>query len=380
MIEAPKKEPATFLWTGTALGEARCLPPRYYTSEEIFKVEMEYVHRRNWFFVGRAEELAKPGDYRAIDTVGGPVLLVRDQDSVLRAFANFCRHRGAVLHEGCGNRKSLLCPYHAWAFRLDGRLLAAPGMEGVPGFEQADNDLVPVRMAVWEGNIFLNFDDKAPDLMTHLGDYPDWVGSHRPGDMVCTYRYELEALCNWKLVLENAMETYHTGIVHARTVGAQKSLTIPARGQWRSIQVLSERSVATLDKDAEPPFPPIEGLSDQARKGTFFSLIDPVSHIAFAQDCMWWLTIRPVAVDRTMVAIGGAFPRAYTEQPDFEEKAKPYYERWEKVAREDLGILEKQQKGFTSALYRPGLFSWRDDVVHDMNQWLMAQLPQEYRI
>ena len=107
---------------------ANALPGRMYTSTSLFHAEMEYIHLRNWFFVGLAGELPMPGDYRAIDTVGGPLILLRDQGGELRAFANCCRHRGSLLLTGSGNVHALRCPYHAWAYGLDGSLLAVPAM------------------------------------------------------------------------------------------------------------------------------------------------------------------------------------------------------------------------------------------------------------
>jgi choline monooxygenase len=124
------------------------------------------------------------------------------------------------------------------------------------------------------------------------------------------------------------------------------------------------------------PFPAIEGLNEQARKGTYFTLVAPTTQFACAQDCIWWLAVRPVAVDRSVLSVGGCFPSAYTELPDFESRAAPYYRRWEAVALEDVGILEKQQRGLSSKLSRPRpRCPWRDDMVLAMNRWVMARLP-----
>jgi choline monooxygenase len=369
--------PAPFLWSGSALGSATGLPARCYVSPEIFALECEHILLRNWFFVARTEELSQPGDYRAIETVGGPVLLTHDETGTLHAFANTCRHRGCLLLEGSGNRRSVVCPYHAWTYRLDGRLRAAPGMQAVPGFALEAYGLLPLRTAIWEGCIFLNFDDAAPDLAAHLGDYPELLGSHRFGDMICTWRDEIEVACNWKLLLENAMESYHTGFVHAATVGAQTSVTFPTRGEWHAIQVQSRTSIATLEASAVPPFPPIAGLSAQARQGAFFTVIEPMTQFACAQDSMWWLAVRPVTVDRTVLSLGGCFPRETVALPDFVARAQAYYHRWRRVADEDVGILEKQQRGLRSCKSRPGPLSSRDDVVHAMNDWIRARLPIE---
>ncbi len=340
----------------------------------MFAEEVRRIHLKHWFFVGRADELREPGAFRALDTVGGPVLLTRDAEGVLHAFANVCRHRGSILAEGCGVAEKLVCPYHAWSFRLDGSLAGAPAMAEVPGFRREENGLIPIRLELWAGNIFLNFDAGAPDLLTHLGDLPQRFASHNVADMECTWRIEIETRCNWKLLLENAMETYHTGIVHAATVGAQASLTYPTRGEWLCIQVQSTRSIGVLDKAAPPPFQPIPTLDADARKGTYFTLIHPTTQFAAAQDCFWWLSVRPLACDRSVLSVGGCFPRESVALPDFPARAAPYYDRWEKVALEDVGILERQQIALGSHLYDPGLLSWRDDMVHAINDWIVDQL------
>jgi phenylpropionate dioxygenase-like ring-hydroxylating dioxygenase large terminal subunit len=349
------------------------LPLDFYTSPELFARERRQVLLRHWLFAGREDELPRTGDYRAFDTPGGPVVLIRGEDAALRVFANFCRHRGSLLLEGSGNCRRIVCPYHAWSYRADGSLLGCPDMEDAKGFDRRENGLVPVRMETWAGFVFITFNRHAPPLIEHLGDLPDRMASHRLDEMRCTWRISLKAACNWKLLLENSMETYHTGIVHRDSVGAQTSRSLDTRGAWRCIQVLSGRSIATLPDEA-PPFPPIEGLDEDALRGTYFTVIHPTCQFAVAQDCMWWLNVLPLAHDRSVLEIGGCFPDAVTRMPGFAAKAAPYYARWEKVGREDVGILERQQRGLGSALYRPGPLSRRDDQVQALSTWVLNEL------
>ena len=107
-------------------------------------------------------------------------------------------------------------------------------------------------------------------------------------------------------------------------------------------------------RDAAPTFDAIEGLDEDARQGTYFTVIHPTCQLVMAQDCMWWLNVTPLAHDRSLLEVGGCFPANVLEDPDFESKAAPYYERWEAVAREDVDILERQQRALGSVLYRPG--------------------------
>ncbi|HUI18041.1 MAG TPA: aromatic ring-hydroxylating dioxygenase subunit alpha [Alphaproteobacteria bacterium] len=355
--------------------EASALPGWCYASPEFFAWEMAEIHRRHWLFAGRVEELVLPGDFRAIDTAGGPVILLRDGEGTLRALANCCRHRGSLLLAGSGNLRAIRCPYHAWSYRLDGSLLAAPNMERTEGFEPAAHGLIPVRLECWQGFVFLNFDPAAPDLMTALGDLPERLAGYRFAEMSCTWRAEIECRCNWKLLVENALEAYHTGMVHRESVGAQREAVIPTRGDWLCLQVLSETSIAVLGD--RPPFPPIAALSPEAARGTYFTMIMPTTQFACAQDCMWWLAMRPIGPQRTLLSLGGCFPKATTALPDFAAQARPYYERWERVAREDVAMLERQQEGLASPLYRPGRLSWRDALVHEVHRWLAARVPAE---
>lgn len=355
------------------LSRAHSMPAGFYTSDEVFARERTEILLKSWVFAGRDDETPGPGDYRTLETVGGPVILIRGEDGVLRAFANFCRHRGALLLEGTGQALRIVCPYHAWSYFPDGRLYGCPDMADAEGFDRVENGLVPVRMEVWAGFIFLCFSEEAPPLAETLGDLSDRFASHRLDRMRCTWKVTLDCACNWKSILENAMETYHTGTVHRETVGAQTSRSVPTRGDWLCIQVLSTRSIATLP-DAAPSFPQIEGLDEDARLGTYFTVIHPTTQFAVAQDCMWWLSVLPLSAGRSRLEIGGCFPEATTQLPGFEERAQPYYERWEAVGREDIGVLEGQQKAISSVLYRPGPLSSREDQVQAIGVRVLERL------
>lgn len=364
---------AALVGTGAPLERATGLPGRMYTDPAVFGLERDALFHRRWLFVGRAEALDQSGAYRAVDTAGGPVVLVRGDDGVLRAFANVCRHRGSILLEGAGTCRRIVCPYHGWSYRTDGTLAHAPDMEGAADFDPSDNGLVAVRLADWAGFHFVCFDAATPPLMHCLGDLPDRLASHDPASMRHVWTLTLECACNWKLILENAMETYHTGLVHRDSVGTQTSRDVETQGDWLCIQVLSGRSIATLP-DAPPSFDPVATLDAEARKGTYFTIALPACQFAVAQDCLWWLNVIPRAADRTILEIGGCFPEAATNLSDFDERAKPYLERWEAVGREDVGILERQQRALESPLYRPGRLSHRDAMVRTFDLWVVNRL------
>ncbi len=125
------------------LEQGYTLPAAWYTDPATFAREQARIFRRAWQYAGLTEELPRPGDFLTRELGGAPVVLLRDRDGQLRAFANVCRHRGSQLVlDACGNRKTLQCHYHAWTYNLDGTLRAAPGMKDEPGFDRACHSLV----------------------------------------------------------------------------------------------------------------------------------------------------------------------------------------------------------------------------------------------
>ena len=153
-------------------GEASTLPAWCYTSQAFLQRERERIFPRAWLFAGRLEEVPE-GGYRAVETAGGPILLVRD--GALRAFANTCRHRGARLAAGSGRALRIVCPYHGWSYRLDGSLASAPEM----AIDISRYGLHRVAAEVWAGFVFICLARPATDLGTWLGDMTERLASHR---------------------------------------------------------------------------------------------------------------------------------------------------------------------------------------------------------
>src|ERR1041384_2348483 len=144
---------------------SRTLSQRYFVSPEIFAAELHKIFAANCVLVGHQSQLAEPGDYFLAEVDGESLIVAKDQRSTIRAFYNVCRHRGARLcEEQSGHAAAIQCPYHAWTYALDGRLLGAPHMDETPGFNKAEYPLKPARLGLWEGFIFLNVGDKGTGI------------------------------------------------------------------------------------------------------------------------------------------------------------------------------------------------------------------------
>ena len=369
-------DPQRYATTRLPASEASTLPPDAYTSGAFYRREVERIFMKQWNFMGRAEHLRQPGDFAALDFVGVPLIFVRDRQGRLRAFANSCRHRGTQLVEGEGQCKSFRCPYHSWVYDLDGTLLGAPEMERTAGFDRADYGLVPVRLAEWGGFVFVNFDPTSPSLRAQLGDVPDLLESYGLDDLACTRRKTFDIACNWKLFVENAMEEYHIATVHRVTIQANTAMDThgaePPRGNSAVLYSRHEGSMALLKGDVGFPF--IDSLRGKPAAGTYFVLLYPSTMLGMTKDCVWYLELRPRGPGRTTLIHGACFPRATVARPDFDQVVTRYYRRWDTTAAEDIRASEWQHKGLDSPFSRPGRFSFREVLVHEIDNWILDRV------
>jgi phenylpropionate dioxygenase-like ring-hydroxylating dioxygenase large terminal subunit len=355
--------------------EAETLPPWAYTSQEFYEREVERIFMKVWNFLGRADHIPNPGDYFTLNFAGVPLIIARDRAGGLRAFVNSCRHRGTILVEGDGNCRAFKCPYHSWAYSLEGELLGAPEMERTLNFDSSNSPLLAVRLETWAGFLFINFDPNAEPLTDYLGDLPDNLAGHTASDLVCVRRKAYDLNCNWKLFAENAKESYHIATVHRKTINQYASADVAkydyvaVRGQYAMNYAQHPGSMALLKGDAG--FPLIETLEGRAREGTLSPLIFPSTYIAATIDTLWYLELHPHGPDRTTLIHGACFPRKVVDRPDFHEVVKNYYKRWDITIEEDNVICELQQRGVSSPIWRQGRFCFREAVVHQIDNWVL---------
>ncbi|MBJ3776438.1 aromatic ring-hydroxylating oxygenase subunit alpha [Acuticoccus mangrovi] len=366
-------DPALYARVRLPLLQAETLPPWCYTSDSFFESEVDTIFRRMWNFVGRVDEIAEPGAYMTVDVCGEPLFVVRDAEGAIRAFANTCRHRGARLLCGMGQKRAISCPYHSWTYGLDGALRGAPGMEETEGFDRSRYGLIPVAIDIWAGFVFVSLDPDPAPLADQLGNLPEVFASYRFEDMVCVQRTEYDLACNWKIYIENAMEDYHTATVHRKSIGTQKTVREEAVGDWDAIFMPAEATIAVLPGDTTP-FPTIPSLKGRPAVGTYFTVLYPNTFFASTLDCMWWLQALPEGPGRCKVIHGVCFPKDTAARDDFAAVLPRYNRRWEKSLGEDNGISEEQQVGLNSRLGGPGRFSIHEPIVHAIGNWVLDRV------
>jgi choline monooxygenase len=194
------------------IATATTLPAAWYSDPAFFEHERQRVFRRGWVCAGVTDELPVPGAWSARTVGGVPVLLVRDRDGELRGFLNVCRHRAAPLCDDEGSGSVIRCPYHAWLYRHDGSLARAHGIGDPEGFDVADYSLKPVAVATWRRLVFVDLAN--PDARLDLGPLADAVDACPFEAMELVLSESDDRSFNWKALLENYSENYHTPFVH----------------------------------------------------------------------------------------------------------------------------------------------------------------------
>ncbi len=192
------------------------LPADWYTDPAVMRLERERIFARTWQYVGRAAQVAKPGDFFVSRTGHIPVVVLRDEEEVLRGYVNVCRHRGHEVASGEGNRRTLQCPYHAWTYGLDGCLRNAPRADREPDFPWDELSLVAVQVESWGPFVFVNPDLDGPPLAEVLGELPTIVAESGVELAALEFhgRRDWTLAANWKVAIENYLECYHCPVAH----------------------------------------------------------------------------------------------------------------------------------------------------------------------
>jgi phenylpropionate dioxygenase-like ring-hydroxylating dioxygenase large terminal subunit len=364
---------------GTSLEPA--LPREMYVDEAAWATEREVALFGQWYCLGRRDDLGldAPSRVLTVAVVGESVLVSSDENGVLHAAYNVCRHRGSQVRpvdgEGAGvacAASALRCPYHSWTYGLDGRLLKAPHTDLVPD-DHPDFSLHPVAVEAWGGFVFVHL---TPEDATPLNDAVDRVSTVLANyglerlSTGATLTYDVAA--NYKVLLENYNECYHCGPVHPELcrlvpafAGGGGDLTwddgVPQRdGTWTfTLSGTTDRS-------------PLPGLSEAERTRHKGDLVYPNLLVSASADHVAAFALHPRAVDRTEVVCTLLFDPGEVASARFDPSDA--VELWDLVNRQDWAVCESVQRGMSSRAYRQGWFAAMEDDSLDIRRWLLPLL------
>jgi choline monooxygenase len=362
-------------YPGTPDAACMTLPPQAYTDPGLYEIEVETIFKREWLLVGRANDIPDPGDWFTTQILDEPMLIVRGSDGEVRAMSNICRHRYMpIALEERGNAKRFVCAYHGWVYGTDGRLVAAPLMEGSLAFEKKGCALPEYRLEVWQGFIFVNLDDDALPLTPQLHEADAMLAHFRNADHVTGFSYDKIWEGNWKLATENGMEFYHHMGLHAGTLED----AMPARGAWvepapesgRFAHTRCPYSANSSYKEGEMArYIPGEDHFTELEKTSSYAIgLFPNISLAMSVDSNNWLSFIPLGPDRTRV-IGG-----YIVQPGYDaahpEGAAKRNRLLYDVNEEDAQATWRLQQVMRSVRAAPGPLNVREGTCAQFYKYL----------
>ena len=358
---------ATFHRTSTTFRQgSRTMPGAYYTSPDILAEEQERIFARHWQCVGRSERLARPGDFLVREIAGESLIVLRDRAGGVRAFFNVCRHRGTricMTHEGHFS-ETIQCPYHAWTWTTDGRLIGAPHMQEVAGFDKQDYPLHTAAAAEWEGFLFVNIAaEPEPFEAAYAPVLERFRRFNLPG-LRAGHGAHYEVRANWKLVFQNYSECLHCPIIHPQlnTVlpyqsGANDLVEGPFLGGYMELTP-PNRSATMSGKVCGKLVNPELAEADRGR--AFYYSLMPNFLLSIQPDYVNYYIVQAVTPELTIVDSEWLFHPDNEGDPDF--NPADAIEFWDTTNRQDWDIVQRSQLEIASHQYTPKPYSARENV------------------
>jgi Rieske 2Fe-2S family protein len=366
-----KKTAATFT------AGARTLARQYFVSPDVFAQEREKIFSKQWMLVGHQSQIAKAGDYFVQEVAGESVIIVRDKNGKVHGFYNVCRHRGTRLCEEKNGRLSaaIQCPYHAWTYGIDGRLIGAPHMDDVPGFDKADYSLHGVNLALWEGFIFVNLADEPSSLEEWFAPLAGKFAHWNMSILRSAKRIEYDVRANWKLIFENYSECYHCPGVHPTLAkltpydSAENDLSEgPFLGGFMPI---TKGHSLTMSGNACAL-----GVTDEAEEEekhrVFYYSIFPNMLLSMHPDYVMVHQLWPQSPERTLILCDWFFNPEAFDRADFHPEDA--IEFWDMTNKQDWHVCELSQQGIASRAYQPGPYSPRESIPAAWDREYLKQL------
>ncbi len=331
-----------------SIERGQTIPNAWYTDPAHLDREREWVFGHSWQYVGDASVVAEPGSYTTAVVGDIPVVVTRDEGGELHALANVCRHRHHLVATGAGRRKTLQCPYHAWTYRLDGRLHRAPGIDLAERPDCAALRLAPLAVEMWGPFLFVSLDREIAPLAEHMGSFPERTRDFCGVDideMVFRRREEYTVDVNWKVVIENFMECYHCPTIHKKTL---PGLTIDPY----DVESFDHADVL-LTRDEGDHAPAVTGNRFADSEGARFAFLALHPNTQFSvfgdMQAIAPRCVLPEGSHSTRVLFDFYFSRS---SPDSE--AKEFSEFVMTVLDEDFDAIRSVQAGLDTRLFEHG--------------------------
>jgi len=359
----------------------------FYTSATIFAAEQDEIFEKLWLCAARSSDLANPGQFKNVQIGRESVLVVRGKDGALRAFLNVCRHRGAALcTESEGQvKRSLQCPYHAWTYALDGKLIAAPNLASLKepsgeGIDRYEYGLIPVALTEWLGYAWVCLADEPPsfeddvigEVTRRLGD-PTAVDHYDITSLSVGRRVVYDVAANWKLIVENFMECYHCATIHPELTEVLPEFAQGLAAQYyvgHGAEFGSDISGFTIDGSAG--FDTLPGVTEDQDRRYYAITIKPTVFVNLVPDHIIFHRMYPLAPDRTIVECDWLYTADVVEQGRDVSRSVELFHR---VNEQDFEACERTQPAMSSRAYRNGgVLVPSEHHIAEFHEWVVSRI------
>ncbi len=330
--------------------EAWTMPSAFYTNQAFHELELEHLFAKEWHCVGRVEEIAEAGQWFPYRLLNEPLVITHGSDDKIRALSNVCRHRGTLIAIEKGKGRRLLCPYHHWAYDLDGQLKAAPKIAEREGFKVKDCRLPEFPCELWMGFIYVNLDQNAKPFAPLIADLEARVAPYHMEEMWLGYTGEAVWETNWKSLIENYMEGYHLSPLHksglANLNPTDMCEHLPAGESWFGYAV-------GFPDDLPRVTPGHPDLTPEQSGTCIMVMMQPGNGIGLSADYSSYLCIQPEGTEKVRYKAGLLFWGDDWAQSAVDRAVELFHQTME----EDRSVLEPLMLGYKSAHHTPGPLS-----------------------
>jgi phenylpropionate dioxygenase-like ring-hydroxylating dioxygenase large terminal subunit len=349
---------------GVDLADSTTLPPTAYNSPELYELEKSRLLRAGWIMIGRADQVAEPGNYLSVDLLDTPLVMTRDRDGVLHVLSRVCAHRWMEVVSGQGSAPALQCPYHLWTYSLAGTLSGAPHMGEAEGWNKAECRLPEIAHEEWLGFVFVNLSGDADPLAPSLMPLAETLQPFDVGDLVTVETVDWgDCDWDWKIMVENYMECYHHIGSHRRTLQDKK----PGELSWTDTSNEHYSLLYSVARPAEP---------DEEDPGVTALLIHiyPLTIFGVRPDGASILRVMPLGAGRMRLFTDRLMTRAAVEAPDYEEKLAKGRELSRSINLEDFDVCRAVQASTRSPLAGCGRLSHLEEPLWRFYRYLAREL------
>jgi phenylpropionate dioxygenase-like ring-hydroxylating dioxygenase large terminal subunit len=355
------------------------LPGWLYRDPEFFEAEKKAFLRAAPQVVCHESEIREPGEWRTIEYLGESVILIRADDGEVRAFSNVCRHRGSRLVDGnAGCAKVLTCPYHAWSYARDGRLVGVPHRSEYPGLQPDQFSLFPVALENWHGFLFVTLEPGAPSVAEMMAPYEDEVAPYRFEDLRVMGRVTLRPRpLNWKTIADNYSDHLHIPVGHPGLSRLfERNYRIEAKEHVDRMEgdLVEKPSASPMERAYQTFLPPVEHLPPtHQRKWLYYKLFPNVAFDIYP-DQVDFMQFLPVSATETVIR-----EISYAIPDDRREMKAARYLNWminRRVNAEDTELITRVQLGMQSPTYRPGPLGTSEVCLRSFSKKLRKLIPE----